>query len=137
MNIITYLRLTNIVPAHPIANEPSDGDTLYRFWFGAYAETKIEVFADSDESAFEVGVEWLDANAPGHIVTYAEFQELLLQAAAELGVSLCDAEGEVAHAVVELAERDLTLIGHTTLKTGSYLLSHEWGFDVIGTEGAK
>jgi hypothetical protein len=127
MNTLTYLKLTNIIPAHPTANEPCDGDTLYRFSFGAYGETTVEVSADSDEDAFEVAVEWLDDAAPGHLVTDDEMSEAFKAMKARYP----DASDEELQ---ELCEVDLTIVGHTTLKNGAYLRSWEWTFDVVGHE---
>jgi hypothetical protein len=119
----------------PTANEPSDDDRLYRFRFGAYGETVVDVFADTDEAAFEIAVEWLDECAPGHLVTIGDAE--LREAADELGLAMpvvhdCaggwdDAWSDSRWAkIIEHAERDLTIIGHTTLKHGAYLRSWEW-----------
>lgn len=54
----------------PIANpsDAEDAQSLYQFQFGAYGDTVVYVWADSDESAFEIAVEWLDDHAPGLLV---------------------------------------------------------------------
>jgi hypothetical protein len=148
MNISDYL---DIIGAHPRsrelsdprvpnANEPSDGDRLYRFRFGEHGETVVDCFADSAEDAFEIAVEWLDDNAPGHLVTIGDAE--LKEAAEELGLAMpvvhdCaggwdDAWSEgIGAKIIEHAERDLTIIGHTTLENGQYILSHEWTFSEI------
>lgn len=115
------------------ANEPADGDRCFRLQFGAYGSTVVDVFAYGYEEAFEIAVEWLDDHAPGHLVTVAEAE--LKSAKAELGLTwevldLPECEASMAR-VVELAERGLTLIGHTTLKHGQYVLSHEWTIDEV------
>ena len=40
-------------------------------------------------------------------------------------------DSELAERVLEHAEADLIIIGHTSLKHGSHIASHEWGFDEI------
>lgn len=108
------------------------GGGLYRMWFGAYG-TKLYVWADSFESAFEEGVEWLDDNAPGNLTDLDEGD--LRSAADEIGVTWQDSWPDWDDAdfqrVIEKAEEDLTLIGHTTLKHGRYIPSHEWGGDDV------
>jgi len=118
--------------AIPCANEAEDGSSRFRFQFGAYGWTKVDVFADSMDDAFEVAVEWLDDNAPGHLVSigeaelHAAAEELGLVYLPELAWSTKDQEAIIAH-----AEQDLTLIGHTQLKNGQYVLSHEWHCDEL------
>ena len=117
------------------ANDPSDGDRLFRFSFGAYGETRVDVFADDFESAFEVAVEWLDDNAPGHLVAIGEAE--LREAADELGLEwepgtpFHEIDEDTQTSIVANAETDLTVIGHTTLKHGQYLCSWEWTVDEV------
>lgn len=104
------------------------------FSFGAYGWTKVRVWADRDcfEDAFEIAVEWLDDNAPGHLVSHEEFAQLCREAAEELGVEFDPSEDyETNEAVFQAAEADLTIIGHTSLKHGSHIASHEWTVDEI------
>lgn len=140
MNIQDYLTCIGVPLDNtrvPTANEPGDGERCYRFRFGAYGWTVVDVFADSDESAFETAVEWLDDNAPGHLVEIGEAE--LREAAEELGLDYFEAFADARdnidetemNRIAEKAEEDLTVIGHTTLKNGQYLISHEWTFDEL------
>lgn len=118
----------------PTANEPYDGERCFRFSFGAYGETRVDVFAVHIEDAFEIAVEWLDDNAPGYLVNLgeAEWEE----AAKELGLPWAPADEldeDVAERIRAHAETDLTIIGHTTLKHGQYLCSWEWTCDELTT----
>lgn len=136
MNLTDYLACVaaDETPV-PNANEPSEGERLYRFWFGAYGETALDVFADSPDDGFEVAVEWLDDNAPGHLI--ALDAEAYAEAARELTEEtkvIHDPESEdedVQHAIRERAEADLTPIGHTTLKHGQFVASWEWTFQEL------
>ena len=117
----------------PTANELSDGDRCFRFSFGAYGSTRVDVFADSEEDAFETAVEWLDENAPGHLVNVGEAE--LKEAASELGLAWPAEQDSADYTrIVEHAEADLTTIGHTTLTHGQYVLSHEWTFSELIAE---
>jgi len=134
MNIETYLDcIADDEKRVPIANEPGDGDDCFRFYFGAYGSTLLDVFADHLEDALEQAFEWLDDNAPGHLVNVGETE--LKESAEELGYDYAQAvqsaqdgiEDETLEAIREHAEQDLTQCSHTTLKHGQYLLSWEWG----------
>ncbi len=125
---------------HPIANPSAfdcDYHHLWRFAFGAYGSTVVYVwtFRNSVEDAFETAVEWLDENAPGHLVNLT--QDDYKQAAEELGIAWPESgdvnslEGDEFERVVTHAEADLTLIGHTTLNNGQYVLSYEWTVDEV------
>ena len=133
MNIQDYLTCIGLPLDNtrvPTANEPGDGERCYRFRFGAYGLTVVDVFADSDESAFETAVEWLDDNAPGHLVSIGDNE--LKEAAEELGIAFDPQDiAGLPEKVLEKAEEDLTVIGHTTLKNGQYVISHEWTFDEL------
>lgn len=122
----------------PIANAcevesyaPDGG--LYRMWFGETGTTFVYVWADSFESAFEESVEWIDDNAPGHLINLNESD--LRAAAKDEGIAWQtdwpDWDDRKFQKVVEAAETDLTSIGHTTLKHGQYVASWEWGGDDI------
>ena len=119
----------------PIANpdEFEDDKKLYLFTFGAYGSTKVYVWADHDEDAFEIAVEWLDDNAPGHLTDVTE--DDLKRSAEDLGVewqpSWPDWDDAAFAHVVQNAEADLTQVAHTTLKHGQYLHSWEWTFDEV------
>lgn len=119
----------------PIANpdEFEDDKRLYLFTFGAYSWTKVYVWADHDEEAFEIAVEWIDDNAPGHLTDVTE--DDLKRSAEDLGVAWQPTwpdwdDPAFAH-VVQAAEADLTQVAHTTLKHGQYLHSWEWTFDEV------
>jgi len=107
--------------------------TLYRMWLGAYGTERVYVWADSFESAFETLVEWADDNAPGVLTTIDESD--LRAAAEDLGVAWRedwpDWDDRDFGRVVESAEADLTLIGHTMLKHGTHIPSWEWGGDEV------
>jgi len=119
----------------PVANpdEFEDDKKLYLFTFGAYGWTKVYVWADHDENAFEIAVEWIDDNAPGHLTDVTE--DDLKRSAEDLGVewqpSWPDWDDAAFAHVVQNAEADLTQVAHTTLKHGQYLHSWEWTFDEV------
>lgn len=126
----------NTRPDYPIVNaaEHAFADNLFLMWAGAYGDTRGYVWADSDEAAFEAWVEYLDDHAPGLLVSHEEFRELLDEAAKEAGFASFGAvpEGTSEFAsIVEDAEGDLTVIGHTSLKRGAHIPSWEWGFDEV------
>ena len=139
MNIQDYLTCVGVPLDNtrvPNANDPSDGERCFRFVFGAYGSTRVDVFADHAEDAFEVATEWLDDNAPGYLVAVGLTE--LKEAAQELGLSLpISAAGETwddspeFERILAKAEEGLTPISHTTLKHGSYLVSHEWDFSEL------
>lgn len=95
---------------------------LWQLSFGAYGSTHVYVWADGAESAFEEAVEWLDDNAPGMLVMVGE--EDYQRAADELGKVWDPSEPD--YEVIETAEADMTMIGHTTLKHGNAVASWEW-----------
>lgn len=121
-----YLKLTG--NELPLVCESLDaGGTLFEMWAGAYADTKVLVRAEHFETAFELLVEWLDDNAPG-CLTKLETSDYEA-AAEELGLVWDPKEGlgmDEAR-IIEHAEADLTVIGHTTLKNGTHIASYEWG----------
>lgn len=118
----------------PIANaaEVEFQDQLFRMWYGPFGGT-VYIWADSFESAFEELVEWLDENAPGFLVKIEEAE--LREAADDLNVkwkkSWPDWDDPLFQRVVEHAESDLTIIGHTTLEHGQYIPSEDWGGDDV------
>lgn len=125
----------------PIANpgELTNSKRLWLFQFGAYGDTYVYAWNDSEEDAFEAAVEWLDEHAPGHLVDLSEAD--LREAAEDEGIewqpTWPDWEDPAFARVVEAAEVDLTQIGHTTLKHGQYLRSHEWAFDEVTDEAER
>src|SRR6187549_2313364 len=111
MNIDQYLDcIAEDEKRTSIANEPGDGDECFRFYFGAYGETKLDVFADHLEDALELAFEWLDEHAPGHLVSIGEDE--LKESAKELGYDYAQAvqsaedsiEDETLEAIREHAE---------------------------------
>ena len=132
----------------PILNSSDvcEGATLMRMWAGACAPTEVYVWGSSFETAFEMLVEYLDEHAPGCLVSHEEFRDLLDEAAQEVGHADWEAAQEHwkvngGHAaagwhndmmndlsqIIEAAEADLTVIGHTSLDNGGHIASHEWG----------
>lgn len=99
------------------------------FSFGAYGWTKVRVWADHLEDAFEIAVEWLDDNAPGHLVDLT--QDDYNEAAKELGLDPASEDEDIQNEIRETAEADLTHIGHTTLNHGQFLTSYEWTVNEI------
>lgn len=109
---------------------------LFRMHAGAYGETRAYVWSDSFESAFESFVEWLDENAPRCLTTVGEDE--LKSAATELGIVWPSDpvvsgfyESSEFERIRDLAETDLTAIGHTTLRNGTHIVSSEWRGDEI------
>lgn len=134
-----HWQLFNNPTRFPIANacDHSSYRNLYLMWGGAYGTTRVFVWANSFEDAFEEFVEWADDHAPG-LLTKLDTSDLK-SSARDLGIpwqsSWPDYEDDDFVRVLENAEADLTLIGHTTLKHGQYIPSWEWGGDdVSGSE---
>ncbi len=146
----------------PIANASEHAAThrtqLFRMWAGSACNAgllgrEVYVWADHFGDAFEVLVEWLDDNYPSALTSPAEMIELLDEASREVGHEsweaaqthwkvnggheaagwYCDMLNDL-HEIVEAAEADLTIIGHTTLKHGYAIPSHEWGGNEVDAE---
>lgn len=122
---------------HEIVNTRSDSSrqNLFRMWAGESQDTIVYVWAQSFDRAFEGLVEWLDDNAPGCLVSHADAQAALEEWQEE-NDTYPDADGNFEDdSVFEQVEQanDWTVIGHTTLKTGSHIPSHEWGGDEVKT----
>jgi len=118
----------------PIANGCDYEDKcLFLFHFGAYGWTKLYVWADHLEDAFEVATEWLDDNAPGLLTSFD--LEDYKRTADELDLKWQDHwpdfEDERFCKVAETTEADHTPIGHTTLKNGTHIPSWEWTADEV------
>ncbi len=124
-------------PKHPIANNhdcyPGGDNTLFKMWAGSgYEPTQVYVWADSFEDAFEVLVEWLDENAPGCLVSHEEARGALAEYVAEHGCDDKDGFGDDGELCEQVEQaNDWTVIGHTTLSTGSHIRSDEWGGDEV------
>jgi len=108
---------------------PIGNVTLFEMWLGETGTTWVYVWADSFESAFEELAEWADDNTPGHIVklTIADLKSAARDRGIRWRQGWPDYEDRDFERVVDAAEDGLTLVGHTTLKHGSYIVSHEWG----------
>jgi len=107
---------------------------LFRMWFGeGYSAQDVYVWAEHFEDAFEELVEWMDEHAPGFLrdVTEKDLREAAEDEGIEWQEDWPDWEDRKFEKVVEAAESGLTLIGHTTLKHGQYVVSHEWGGDEV------
>lgn len=124
---------------YPIAN-PSDHDATYKtqlfcMWAGAYGDTRVFVWADHFDDAFEVLTEWLDDNAPG-CLTHIDWDATAREHGYENWQAAYDAlgEGNELDALVEEAETDLSIVGHTTLKNGDAIASWEWGGNEVTEE---
>lgn len=109
---------------------------LFLMQFGAYGTTYLFVWADHLEDALKESVEWLDDNAPGHLTDVTE--DDLKESAEDLGIAWEDHwpdwNDRNFEKVVEHAEADLYVVGHTTLKNGQYLESDWWGGEVTNPE---
>lgn len=115
--------------AAPIAN-PCDHNwtrELYYFSLGAYGSTHVYVWANSADDAMEEMVEWADDNAPGLLSTIGEAD--LREAAEDLGIEY-DPE-DIDYRIVERAEADMYVVGHTTLKHGNAMPMWEIHFDEV------
>lgn len=118
----------------PILN-PSDHDwkdELTRLWFGAYGTTKL-YYWDNLEDGFEAAVEWADDHAPGLLSTVdlADYKNAAEEEGIKWKKSWPDFEDEQFERVVQAAEADMTMIGHTTLTHGNAVPSFEWGGDTV------
>lgn len=110
----------------PFTSAGGNDEQGFLFSFGAYGSTHLAVLADSVEDALESALEWLDDNAPGLLSTVGP--DDYARAAAELGAAWEPEEmsdSDTAR-VYELAEADMTMVSHTTLKNGNCIPSWEW-----------
>lgn len=110
---------------------------LWLFQFGSVGTTYIAVWDGYNgglEGSLETAAEWLAENAPGHITSEEEMNELYAEAAEELGLSWpivdewsgqIDWDDERVQKVTEKAEADMT-------RTESgWLTSYEWYVDEL------
>lgn len=107
---------------------------LFEMWFGQVGTTTVHVWAESFDDAFEEAVEYLDDQGMcGYFVDLDDGD--LREAARDLGYEWDpdwpDWNDRRWQRVVERAEADLTVIGHTTLKCGRYVPSYEWGGEEV------
>ena len=124
----------------PIANG-CDAETwrnLYCMWAGAYGDTRLFVWADSFDDAFEHLVEWLDDNAPG-LFSKIDWDDAAREHGFESMAAALEQHGNdydcaEIEAIRETAEMDMTTIGHTTLDNGDCIPSWEWGGDEITSD---
>ena len=103
----------------PIAN-PGDYDreTLFEMWVGACSPLRVLVWADSFEDAWEEMVDYCDH--PERAGVFSTVDDSDLRAAAEdLGLSWDeikdDHSSEAFDRVVNAAQADMSMVGHTTL----------------------
>ncbi len=95
---------------------PSDKSwTRHRYvlWFGAYGTTRLMVWANSLDDAFDECVDWCVSNAPGLLATqqvHEEYQRLL-------------ALGMDDEKAMDEAQVDMSCGGNA----GDYVASYEWG----------
>ncbi len=89
----------------------------------------VYVWADHFDQAFEYLVEWLDDNAPGCLVSHARARQAAVEYAMESDRDVSSFEAEDYEQVE--AANEWTVIGHTSLKTGGHIASHEWGGDDV------
>lgn len=80
--------------------------------FGAYADTRIMVWANHIEGAIDEAIDWLVDHAPGHIV-----DDLVAEAYRE-----AIAAGKSEEEAMDYAREDTTCGGNA----GNYIMSHEW-----------
>ncbi len=114
----------------------SDCKGLFKMW--AQGGTEGYVWTDSEEAygtAFEEWVEYLDLHSPGVFEQLSE--DDLKDAAKYLGYSWKPSWPDWSgndhdfDRVVEYAEADLDVIGHTSLKSGNYIPKDSWNFQTI------
>lgn len=96
-------------------------DKLWRFEFGASGTTFLLVWSKGVESALELAADWLETNAPGHLMAAdsEELKSLIDEAREELGEDADDDEVE------QKATADLRYT------ESGYLTSHEWTVDEV------
>ena len=88
------------------------GDRVFRFCFGAYGDIAVYATGQGWEDAFEAAVDVLIDRELWGIFTEINYQE----AASELGYGLFEElEGDGLEEVMQHAEVDMTVIGHTTV----------------------
>jgi len=128
---------------YPIANagefDGSDDYKLFLMWAGQVGTTFAWVWVpsyDGFDTAFEEFVEYLDDNGLCGYFQSIDVEDLQ-ESARELDIEWQDDWPNPSdwdrdwERVVQHAEADLTLIGHTQLKCGEYIASYEWGGDEI------
>lgn len=100
---------------------------LWWFQFGPSATTNVFVWAGPGyrglEDALEEAADWLADNAPGHLTTHEEMDELYAEAADDLGIlwpPLHTRDDPDVEAVTEQAEADMTYT------ESGWLKSYEW-----------
>lgn len=119
---------------------------LFKLWFGAYGTTHVYVWADHLEDALEEAIDWLDDTGQCGVFTFLD-EDDFRAAAEEQGYHPRDIDDMVADGswpddVIEAAEADLMVVGHTTLKCGEgeysppYIPNWEWGGGEV-TEGSE
>jgi hypothetical protein len=103
----------------------SKNESLWRFQFGAYGDTRLLVWSKGVDDGLEIAADWLATNAPGHLMAEGsdELKSLRDEAREELGEDADDEE------VDQSATADLTYT------EAGYLTSYEWTVDEAGDKG--
>jgi hypothetical protein len=133
-------RTREIAETAPILNDGEfdwkGEEGLLRIWMGQHAPTFLYYFGSSVEDAFEEAVEWADDHAPGllFMLGLEEYKGAAEDEGIEWNDAWPDFEDPDFQRVVDAAEADMTIIGHTTLKNGNAVPSWEWGVDEIHGE---
>ncbi len=111
-----------------LANSASTGDgDLYRFFFGAYGDYAVMVWAYSVEDALEEAADYLKEHAPGLLVNDAELKELFEEAKGEIE-GFDPEDDDMVRQAWEAATEDLTYT------ESGHIASYEWFVNDVGTE---
>jgi len=104
---------------------------LWAFQFGSVGATRLLVWAASLEDALEESADWLESDAPGHLIGHNsdDLRVLLEEAAEEMGYfgDLAEVNEDDWEAIEESATADLTYT------EAGYLVSYEWWVDEVTT----
>ncbi len=101
----------NIIPVN--GSDRSFTSHRYVLWFGAYGTTRLMVWADHLEDAFDESVDWIVDNAPG----------LLCDEQVNEAYQEAEARGLTHDEAFEDAMSDVSMGGNA----GHCVLSYEWG----------
>lgn len=102
-----------------------DYPQIWDFQFGAYGETKCNVHARSIEKALELAADWLEENAPGHLILHGsdEARDMWNEATRDLGYDTIS-QSEWTDRMTEEVDENAT-VGLTYTEAG-YIRSWEW-----------
>lgn len=107
------------------ASDKSWSRNSFLLWFGACGPTRVLVYADGLDDALEIAADWLADNAPGHLVSNDEHDQLCKEACEDADLAWpppndwCESK-EYTEAI-ESAEADLTYT------ESGWITSYEWG----------